>query len=160
MANKSHKGQHSALDVLAAISGLMIIVTLSFVLFAFVYNNIIESIQEREMQISTYYAFEQLLNSGNPVNWHFSFIDNYGLERQSSVLDNSKLIAFSTENYTLIKEKLGISKYNFSLNIYNYYNQTPLYSFGSANNSSTIITMQRIAILNDSLVLVKFQVAK
>ncbi len=157
------KGQLSTIDAMVGLAGIIMVFMLSAALFSTLYGKISSSMGKKEMEISSYYALEQLLSDGDPANWHtLSTFNNFGLEKGIGVLDADKVAALNSSiaaNYSFVKERLGISKYNFSVEVMDYYNRSHIHSMGSAN-SSDVISMQRISTLNNSLVIVQFKVAK
>lgn len=149
---------------MSALAGLTLVVMIALTLFSFLYTNIFGSLEKNEMELKSYQAFEQLLSRGEPANWqtlNLSEIMNFGIEKENSVLDESKILALNStlaSNASLVKDRLGISKYNFSLEISDFYTAAQLYSIGSASSNKTI-SMQYISTLNGSLVLVRMKVA-
>lgn len=150
---------------MAGLAGFMLIFIMSFSLLSTMYQKIPESMDKKTMEITSYYAFEQLLSPGDPANWYsVPVFNNFGLEKEAGVLDESKIIAFNLSvaaNYSFVKERLGIPAYNFSIEIFDFYNRSTLYSMGTEyTNSSGVLSAQRISTLNNSLVLVQLRVAK
>lgn len=161
----SSKAQLSTMDGMFGLIGLTFVLIFGMYLFSFFYIEIPKEIEENEMKTTAFYAFEQLLSSGNPANWQYlnlSAINNFGVESENSILDETKMLALNstiTTNYSFVKERMGIPKYNFSVRISDYYTQAILYSIGNTSTNNVIST-QRISMLNNSLVLVQFKVTK
>ena len=147
------------------LSGMLFILLLSIAAFAFLFENVSSSLDYRDMQARSYYASMQILSRGDPPAWaslNSSQINNYGLVREAGVLDQAKIGALSSEilsNYSLVAARLGISKYNYSIQIIDFYNGSILYSMGYAN-SSRVISQSEMSYLNGSFVLVQLKVAK
>ncbi|VVB98061.1 Uncharacterised protein [uncultured archaeon] len=162
---RTHKGQLSTLDAMVALAGLALVTITALALFATLYGNVSSSADRKDMEIKSYYALEELLTRGTPANWQTlgqDSIDNYGLAREDAVLDPDKLAAFNATmaaNSTIVRERLGLSKYNFSIKVSDYYSRAPIYGVGSVNESSAA-GLERVSTLNGSLVLVQFRVSK
>lgn len=162
---KTSKGQFSSLDAMLAIGGLLLIITLSLATFAAMYEKMSASVARKDMELRAYYAFGQLLSPGNPPNWQEAApgaATNFGLEAENSVLDSGKLDAFNStmaSNYSLARDRLGLSAYNFSVTVSNYYNSSRMYLMGATNPSDSV-TMSYVSTLNGSLVLVRMMVSR
>ncbi len=153
------RGQISSLDAMGGLGGLILIVLLSLVLFSSLYDRMSLTMDKKAQELASFYAMEQLMGAGEPANWQYSSaVRNYGLAREPGVLDISKISALISANHSLVAERLGLSKYNFSVEILDFYNNSVLYSTGSAN-SSNMVSVQRVSSLNGSLVLVRLKVA-
>ncbi len=158
---KRSKAQFSTIDALFGITGMLAALILSLALFSLFYEGVALSIEKKDMETKAYYAMEELLSRGEPANWHTlneSAVNNYGMEYEMGVLDENKVSALMATNYSLVKDRLGISKYNFSITILNS-NSEPVYSFGAnSTGQNTTLTIERLSTLNNSLALVRLKV--
>lgn len=159
------RGQFSTLDALVALSGMTLALLLSLGLFSTLYDGIASSQDTGDMEIKSFYALEQLLSPGDPPVWQYLPLNetsNFGIESESGVLDGSKIAALSSliaSNYSMVQERLGLSRYNFSLEILDYYNGSSIYALGNVNVTGNL-RMQRVSALNGSLVRVRMVVSK
>lgn len=158
------KGQLSTLDALVALSGMTLALLLGLALFSTLYGGIASSQDASDMEIKSFYALEQLLSPGDPPVWQYlplNETNNFGIETEAAVLDTSKIAALSSlmnSNYSVVQERLGLSRYNFSLEISDYYNGSSIYSLGNVNATGNL-RMQRISTLNGALVRVRMVVS-
>ncbi len=159
------KGQLSTIDSIFGTIGLILIILIGFILFPLIYSGVSLFLEEKNIELKSFYAIEQLLSSGSPSNWNFLSLDkvnNFGIEEQSGVLDVNKIIAFNSSvvnNYSFVTNLLGLSLYNFSIVISDYYTNIPIYSIGLVNSTNSL-SLQRVSSINNSLVIVRMRVSK
>ncbi|MEW6528860.1 MAG: hypothetical protein AB1391_03155 [Candidatus Micrarchaeota archaeon] len=159
------KGQLSVLDALIGMIGLMIIILTGFILFSMAYSNISTFQKEKNIELRSFYATEQLLSAGDPHNWNFlslEEVNNFGMAEQNGVLDIRKITALNSsfvQNYSFVVNRLGLSEHNISIVISDYYTNLPIYSIGSAN-STNLLSFQRISTINNSPVIVYIRVSR
>lgn len=156
------------LFTLDAIFGFTIFI---FIFFTFLnyfinfYQNLSLQLESKKLELTSYYAINQLLSSGKPENWNYnlSSLIYLGLERERGVLDPHKISTFRSlflANKSLVKEKLRIFEYNFSFVIIDFYSKTTLYNVSENHKFSNLYMLERVAVLNNSLVIVKLGVGK
>jgi hypothetical protein len=114
-----------------------------------------------ELYATAVFLGERIVNSpGVPESWenlpngNESGIVSLGLVDERNVLNNAKLARLSnlSGNYTLMKQKLGVTRYNFYVNISS--SNSTYYFFGVGNPGNESAELDRLALLNGSMVLV------
>lgn len=106
-----------------------------------------------------------LTTPGEPANWEtLPGLENtttFGLVNGRNEISNAKIERFVAENssYEGIKDRIGMQFYDFRLRITNLDKNREYYRFGMsppAEAESTVV--ERLAIINDSIVLVRMEV--
>lgn len=112
---------------------------------------------------------EQLVESpGYPTHWEqISLLtDNnvrtIGLTQERNVLNLNKIQKLvhlnDDQNYSFIKRVLGVSRYDFQVNI-SYLNGTQMYSYGRTPSPNSLVSVvSRLALLNNNVVVVNVYV--
>ncbi len=167
---KTAKAQIWTFDFLFA-SGVLVFLLLIFIIswndLSIRWNS---SEKYRELKIAALYAANSLLTTlGDPPSWEYlnltTEIDKLhaiGLVNSRNMLDNEKLIALKTyqnSSYDNIKATLGLAKYEMNIMITDKYANTTHYEFGmNITKKKQKAVIERLAILNDSLSIVKLTV--
>lgn len=115
---------------------------------------------------SALFTSEALLTTpGEPANWEtmegIGNVTTFGLANGRNEISNAKIEKFVAENssYEGMKEKVGMQFYDFKLTITSLGGKNSYYEFGQgppADAESTVV--ERLAILNDSIVLMRLEV--
>lgn len=104
---------------------------------------------------------EMLVTSpGKPLNWTVSYVEQLGLADNYNVLNSKKienLFYMSLNNYSLVKELLGIPDYDYYL-VLEYLNNSIMQSFGNTTLKK-IVTYQENVVLNGVIMRFKVGVA-
>lgn len=107
-----------------------------------------------------------VLTPGNPNNWQALDLNNVhhiGLIDSDNEINENKLLKFIDLNsqYSLVKEKLGLSQYELYVSFTNNQNANILYEFGiQPTNTSTITAITRYATLNSNIIKINLKVWK
>ena len=123
IATQTSRGQLSMPDTLLAVTIFLLILA-----GMFFYQNQISSATETELErraldnSASNIAEFLIKNPGSPVAWEtlsdFNTVVFFGLAQKDRVLDADKVVAFvnlSNTDYDFVKQKLGISHFNFYL---------------------------------------------
>lgn len=115
---------------------------------------------------SAIFTSEALLTTpGYPANWEtmagIENVSSFGLVNGRNEISNAKIERLVAENssYEEVKDKIGMQFYDFRLMITNLDKTREYYRFGMpapAEAESTVV--ERLAIINDSIVLVRMEV--
>ena len=107
-----------------------------------------------------------VLNSGIPNNWqdlNINSIYQIGLAKSNNELDKNKLLKFIDLNsqYSLVKDKLGLSQYDFYISFVNGQSSNTLYEFGiNPTNNSAVTIITRYATLDSNIIKINLKVWK
>ncbi|MEW6749336.1 MAG: hypothetical protein AB1295_06545 [Candidatus Micrarchaeota archaeon] len=121
----------------------------------------------RQMQTDALFAADSLLTTpGEPAGWERGDLgeaEAIGLAASRSVLDSGKLSRLSQENssYYLVKERLGVQRYDLGIRITDLDREETLYEygvFGTGLNDS--VSLDRLAILDGESVIVRVEVSR
>ncbi len=107
-----------------------------------------------------------VLNSGIPNNWqdlNINSIYQIGLAKSNNELDKNKLLKFIDLNsqYSLVKDKLGLSQYDLYISFVNGQSSNTLYEFGiNPTNNSAVTIITRYATLDSNIIKINLKVWK
>lgn len=160
-------GQLFSVDViLALVTFLLVLYTITSL-----DSSIRQQIQLNEKEFAretaaTNAAAVLLETSGHPSNWEngiaIDSIQSVGLVNNANQLITSKiqrLVDLNATNYDELRQKMGASRYGVELTILNLQTNAVLYSWGvSPGTSDQVSTINRVAILNGTNVLVRLKV--
>ncbi len=159
------RGQFSSLDAMFGMAGMALVLVLSFALFSTLFGSVASSLDSKGMDAHSLAAMDELMGKGEPADWQFrnlSSVSNWGIASQDGVLERSKLAALNStlaSNYTLVRERIGLSRYDFSLEVSDFYNGTLFYSMGAGpGNSTHTISIAEPAAMDGALVMVRLRV--
>jgi len=170
-AGKSFKGQAWTFDFTAG----MIILLAILLFFIFIWNGLAmrwNSVNEyRQMQFDSLFAAEALMSTtGHPSNWetlpaiNSTTVDSLGLVNGRNELNNlklEKLVSINSTSYSFVKDRLGLSRYEFGLRITNLAKDSTYHDFGRfAGPLNNSVVFERLGMLNGSVVLVHLEVWK
>jgi len=152
---KKLKGQALSFDFL--ISAAIFILILA-ILLTQIGNNAKElnEIREKNELIKEAYKLSEIFfNKGYPENWNSTNVKIIGLQKDNRI-DWNKLKSLEKIGYQKSLILLGLKNdYNFTI----FNDTTPIYSFGkNTENASSIMKVDRISILNGSIVSIQILV--
>lgn len=111
-----------------------------------------------------------VITPGQPVNWedvqmlNDSNVVTFGLANSRNVIDNNKLSRFADftqSNYSIVKSKLGLVRYDFFINVTSMGKETSYYQIGSKGSSvNEAVVFERLMLLNGSIVNLRMEVWK
>jgi hypothetical protein len=150
------------------------IVVLTFILlfFILIWNSIAvrwnSSNEYLQMETDAIFASEALLTTpGEPKSWELGNIEDanaIGLVNGRNELSQVKLEKLVSENdshYYFVKESLGVQRYGLGITVMDTGGDTAYYEFGKfADNMSTSVVFERIAIMNETPVILRMEVWK
>ena len=158
----NQKGQIALLDVFLA----CVLFILLFVAITALYNQrineLIELKKNDQLKESGSKAFDVLVKSyGIPENWSLSGNDAnvIGLLQNSHTIDLQKWNALKNMDYGVAKQKLGLSSFEFNLELRNK-NQFLIDEIGLDANTGNVLMLQRVMDYNNESVKVNFIVWK
>ncbi|MFH2105904.1 MAG: hypothetical protein ABII22_01475 [Candidatus Micrarchaeota archaeon] len=157
---KYAKGQIWSTDLLIASLVMLAI----FFIFVISWNNLGYNWNSSQIQNKIYFAAlfaSDALIAQDSGNWEneetLENATSFGIVGERNELDNKKLSRLASANYTVVKEKLGIEGYGLFINITN--GSGTFYVFGvKPTNYDQTVVVERLAILNGSVVKVKVNV--
>ena len=155
----------SSLDAMIGLTGMVFLLLFSMAAFSFLFGKVSSSMDYKDMEARSHYAMGQLLSRGDPQGWNalnLSQVNNFGISSEDGILSRDKILSLNStiaSNYSFVAARLGISKYNYSIQISNFYSGVALYYMGNAN-TSRVISQSQMSTLDGSLVLVQLRVAQ
>jgi len=166
-----NKGQEQSLDLIFAMGTFIVALLLITSTWLMIGNRVNSAVDRTNIGDAAFYAAEALVTTpGNPINWHeqnnMTGVNAIGLADYRNVINSDKLEklqALINDNSTgdSAKEALGLGRYSVNIDV-EQINGTKLYSFGDAFNetdeTTTNLIVQRMAILNGSIVRMKVSV--
>ncbi len=171
MKSAEYKGQIWSLDFFS-VSLTMILMLMLFIFtwnsFAIRWSNIKSYDELWSAGLS---ASEALVTTpGQPYAWedfqtiNDSNVETFGFVNSRNIIDNNKLSKFANTtsgNYTFVKNKLGLVRYNFFINITDMEKQNTYYQIGNkATPLNESVVFERLMLLNGSIVNLKMEVWK
>ena len=164
----SKKGQTWSVDFTLA----TVIVSFILLLSLLLWNNLAlrwnTANDYRQMQTDAMFAAEALMTTtGEPRSWQMlpqidENIAAIGLVDSRNELNTLKIEKLVSENdtaYGFVKQRLGIPQYELGINITNLERDTSYYEFGRfAGGMDTVVTFERMGMLNGSTVMVQVEV--
>ena len=159
---KTSKGQSWTMDYISSasvVSFILILALLSWNFMAVRWSNIDNY---NKLYATAIFASENLVNSrGYPPGWENakeSDIISIGLADESNVLNDRKLERMdniSRSNYTMLKQKMASSRYEFYVNISSSDRKSTYYEFGLKPLENQTIVFERLALVNNTPAIVK-----
>ncbi len=155
------KAQLAMIDLMVAM-GISLIMIAAIVIS---WNNIMNEINEKkgldDIHIKLLQVSDVLISSyGTPSSWEkdVNNIESLGLATSDRVLNTAKLTAASSLSTSTITSLLQLQTYKLTVDIIKNSDSTLLYQIKSTNDSpsGTIIVLNRLAILENEVVKVKF----
>jgi hypothetical protein len=162
----SRKGQIWSIDFTSG----AVLLTVILLLFILSWNNLAvrwnSSNEYRQMQTDAIFASEALMTTpGDPPSWemmdNISSINTIGLANGRNELNTLKIekLVASNSSYDLIKQKLGVQKYELGIRITNLEKDITHYEFGMFSDGlQTSVIFERIGIINATPVMVNVEV--
>ena len=164
------KGQIWSMDLISAATVLAIII----LFFILMWNNLSirwnSSNEYRQMQTDALFASEAIMvTSGEPNSWETKIsidesIDAIGLANERNELSAAKiekLIFESPVDYDIVRYRLGVQKYELGIRIEDFETNQTYYEFGIfATGTENVVVIERLGILNDSVVKIFVEVWK
>ncbi len=165
------KGQVWSLDFFA-VSVTMALLLMLFILtwnfLAIRWSNI--QLYDELWSVSLTATDALVTTPGQPANWediqtlNDSNVVTFGLANSRNVIDNNKISRFANftqSNYSIVKSKLGLVRYNFFINITSMGKETSYYQIGSkAILLNDTVVLERLMLLNGSVVNLRMEVWK
>jgi hypothetical protein len=159
------KGQIWSVDLIAGLVAFLFIM----LVFILVWNSIAirwKQINDyRQMQADALIASETLMTtSGEPKGWEMmGQIDNawaIGIVDARGQINPMKVERLIAENasYDFIRERLGLQRYGFGLNITDLERNQEYYRFGRFSGLNNSVVYERLGLLNGTPVLVRIEV--
>jgi hypothetical protein len=164
----SKKGQIWSTDFITG----AVMLTIILLLFMLSWNNLAvrwnTSNDYRQMQTDAIFASEALMTTpGYPYSWemmdNISTINTIGLVNGRNELNTLKVhkLVESNSSYELVKQKLGVQRYDLGIRITDLEQETTHYEFGAFHQGlSTLVIVERMGMLNDTPVMVSVEVWK
>lgn len=155
------RGQIASIDLLVSILLFVII----FITLRGIWLNNISTVgtelDQFQMQMQAKQSLNVLLNtSGDPTNWESvnpSLINLIGISDSKEVISNKKINSFIKLPYLVSQEKMGLTKYDFNLELFS--NETAILSYGMPiDNNSKVVELKRFVVYNGGEALVVFKV--
>ncbi len=165
------KGQVWSLDFFAVSVTLTLILMLFIVTWNFMAVRWSNIQSYNELWSASLSATDALvITPGQPANWddiqtlNDSNVVTFGLANSRNVIDNnkiSKFVSFTQSNYSIVKSKLGLVRYNFFINISSMEKETTYYQIGSKGSPlNETVVFERLILLNGSIVNLRMEVWK
>ncbi len=153
------KGQAVPIDFIVGLFIFLVLLAYFFILWDIYSIRYFETAKSRDRDIASLSITDALVNSpGHPENWAQDPLNAQaiGLCSRPNELSSEKIAAFSSIPYANAKQMLGIDE-EFFVKIET--SEGARYaSIGvEANNSSTILEVSRVALLNNTIVNVRVQ---
>ena len=160
------KGQIFSTDLLVGLSIFIFILTITLTYSNSVALRTGALDKSNEMRTLSGGAINSLvLSQGYPSNWHnladLNGVTSIGLTKTRNVLDGNKLVKLADYNqssYLEIKSILGLAKYNVYIAIEDMNSGNTLYAFGLSPGNGEVVSIRRLAILNNEEVFVRIGV--
>ncbi len=165
------KGQAWSLDF------IMMSMILIAILFTIIYswnfisirwNNI--TVYNRQYVAGLILSESLVSSSGNPPSWEYlnttntSTLIQIGLTNERNKINTAKLDRLnnlSLQNYSFVKQVLGIQNYEFFINVSNLDRNVTLYSIGNITQEfNDTVSFERVGLYNDSIVFLRVEVWK
>jgi len=159
------KGQIFTIDFIFA-SAIFLFILVTAITFGSVITNNLELKEKvNARDEACFHAVNSLMSTaGEPKNWQnltMEDINSIGFVNSKNIISNSKLlklIELNSTNYLEVKNILGLSRYDLYISIIDF-NGTVYNEFGSIPGSETeVSSIQRIGLLGENEVFVKFKV--
>ncbi len=163
----NRKGQIFSTDLMIASIVFLFILTTAAVYGNQLANRLYFIEQDSEMrQIGQQAANILLLTTGSPANWQqlssLEEVNVIGLAEHQNFLSIEKMTQMKTltsSNYEDLKEVLGLSKFDFKLEVKSLQNNLIVESFGQEPGlESRVVSINRIAIYDSNNVVVRLRV--
>ncbi len=152
---KKLKGQALSFDFLLATTISIFVVSLLLIQIGNNAKELDELREKNELNKDAYKLSEIFFNKGYPENWNSTNVKIIGVESNNRI-DWNKLKSLEKIGYQKSLILLGL-KNDYNITIFN--DTTPIYSFGkNTENASSIMKVDRISILNDSIVSIQILV--
>ncbi|MCX8195242.1 MAG: hypothetical protein N3G22_04020 [Candidatus Micrarchaeota archaeon] len=165
-------GQLSSAELIVSISFFVVALMVFFIMWNWLTTTYYEEAADKEMQFAAA-AFSDVLiySAGVPEGWDCTLCTpesmpfprnapSFGLAQSPNVLQRNKISQLRTLYYSntqLVTERMGVGKYSFSVQVQST-NGSQLYQFGeffAQNETVSSATVQRLAIMDGELVIVK-----
>ena len=154
---KSVKGQVWSADIITASIIFLIIMLLFIISWNQIGYNWDNSLNQDKLYVAALFASDSIISKSGG-DWEtqgdLESASSFGLVDERNKLNNRKLEALQTANLTIVRQKLGVEQYNLFINITN--ESTSYYQIGSVPDEfNKTVVMERLAILNESIVKVR-----
>jgi len=162
------KGQLLSTEVVLAFSMFLAALVVFLLSWSFISYSFASQEEELQMQLALSGISDALvLSPGDPSDWESTVKENassFGLASEKNVLSDQKLSALQSLNqtqYDAVREKMGAGRHQVYIEARSG-NGTLFYSFGrksgQMNGSIASVTSERMAILNDSIAILKVEI--
>ena len=152
---KKLKGQALSFDFLVSAAIFILILTILLTQVGNSAKELSEIREKNELIKEAYKLSEIFFNKGYPENWNSTNVKIIGLQKDNRI-DWNKLKSLEKIGYQKSLILLGL-KNDYNITIFN--DTTPIYSFGkNTEKTSSIIKVDRISILNGSIVSIQILV--
>ena len=167
----SKKGQIWSTDFLIS----AVVITFIALMFILIWNGLAvrwNNAQEyRQMYVDAAFAADALLTTpGDPESWeNLETIDEdtvhaLGIVNSRNEINNmkmEKLVGLNDTEYAMVRQKLGITKYDVEIKVTDLSQDSLYYYFGRTSTMlETSIVLERMALLNNTPVIVSIEVWK
>ena len=146
---KKLKGQALSFDFLIACTILILAISILLIQVGYTTKELNEVRDKNELIDETYKLSEIFFDEGYPKNWNSSDVVIVGMETNNRI-DWQKLKSLEEIGYQKSLILLGLKNdYNFTI----FKDNSTFYSFGkNTENASSIVKVDRVGILNNSIV--------
>jgi len=118
-----------------------------------------------QMYTDAIFAADALLTTpGYPESWenleNTSTANAFGLVNSRNEINNMKLEKLNETEYDTVRKKIGLARYDFEMMITDLSGEETYYSFGMPSGQNNSVVLERMALLNNTPVIVNIEVWK
>ncbi|MFH0798255.1 MAG: hypothetical protein V1906_02475 [Candidatus Woesearchaeota archaeon] len=158
---KTKKAQIIATDLFLAVVVYIIIIIVVTYIYSSYMHRLDNEVRYRDMTSKAFEISDNILkHMGYPTGWNTTSVKVIGLAESDRVLSTEKLTNFANMSYNYSKRVLGISTYEYFIQIRDFYNRNLLETGASpiedsiCNSTYEAVTLRRFALWEGQRVIV------
>lgn len=148
------KAQFFSTELIPVILIFLFLFFLSIIVWWNKTNEFATNLELYDMRLAATNIAELLVtNSGNPLNWTTESYEHFGVSDDYHIINNYKwdeLISMSENNYTVMKEVLGIPEYDYMIELYDL-NDNNIFTFSNFTSYTLSVVWNENVIINDTM---------
>ncbi len=165
--NGTRKGQILSTEIILALSLFMGSIVVFILAWGYISSSYFSEQADRQMQVALIGISDAaVLTPGDPADWETNARENassFGFASSRNIISAQKLSALQSLNtsyYDRVRERMGAGRFELYLEVRDTAGNS-LYRFGKqagiSTNSTAALSIDRLALLNDSLATLRIQ---
>ncbi len=158
---KNKKAQIIATDLFLAVMVYIVIIIVVIYVYSSYMHRLDNEVRYRDMISKAFEVSDNILKHiGSPTGWNSTSVKVIGLAESDRVLSTQKLTYFANMSYNYSKHVLGISTYEYFIQVRDFYNRNLLEAGASpiedsrCNSTFEAVTLRRFALWEGQRVIV------